>query len=439
MTPEIAHKIGRELTEKIAPGYEVVVATHTDRKHVHNHIVINSVSFETGLKYDSNLNQYYFSRDQSDKLCRDYGLSVIEHKKDKVIDQKTYRAAERGESWKVRMMKVIDEARNSSKSKDEFVSYMESMGYKVKWQNENVSFLDPDHMKYIRGKTLGANYTKGAIEYGFNGTQRNSQNAVRTDERGFDGTNAGDIYRNKKHDRSKQIDSSCDNRRIEKAHKGYTKYADGNSKKPNRVKNYSNEAQRVLGLRKVISGNDKNDDVLESEIFIANLVLKSIWKETFGKQTEDKKMGIQSFAIDRELARKSEIYKKELEILSTEYAKLRTKVLSEADKLNLQIRIENFEKLKTDIQTLKISGFGTKTIEEMKQCGNTYFMSVSKKDINILKQSGSAFACEASQLKGKFNIAILEKDKEKINSIIKKEYSKIQEKANIKKVSRSGR
>ncbi len=52
--PELAHKIAVELAEKAFGKYEVVVATHIDREHIHSHLVMNSVSFEDGKKYHSN-------------------------------------------------------------------------------------------------------------------------------------------------------------------------------------------------------------------------------------------------------------------------------------------------------------------------------------------------------------------------------------------------
>ena len=66
----------RELAEEIAPGHEAVVCTHTDREHIHNHIVINSVSFEDGHKYHSDRRHLYNIREKSDELCQEKGLGV---------------------------------------------------------------------------------------------------------------------------------------------------------------------------------------------------------------------------------------------------------------------------------------------------------------------------------------------------------------------------
>ncbi|UKI35125.1 MAG: relaxase/mobilization nuclease domain-containing protein [Clostridiales bacterium] len=59
-TPEIAHKCGLELAERLfADKYEVVVATHLDHKHLHNHLIINSVSYADGYEYRNNFKDYF--------------------------------------------------------------------------------------------------------------------------------------------------------------------------------------------------------------------------------------------------------------------------------------------------------------------------------------------------------------------------------------------
>ena len=76
VTPEQAHTIGMEFAQKLfGDRYEVVVATHLNRHHLHNHIVINSVSFVDGKKYHSNQKSYFqMLRTESDRLCQQHGL-----------------------------------------------------------------------------------------------------------------------------------------------------------------------------------------------------------------------------------------------------------------------------------------------------------------------------------------------------------------------------
>src|SRR5699024_10184620 len=78
VTPEKANQVGLELAKKLAPNHEVAVYTHDDTNHVHNHIVINSVNFETGKKYLAHVKEA-ISRDRSlsDEVCKSHDLSVV--------------------------------------------------------------------------------------------------------------------------------------------------------------------------------------------------------------------------------------------------------------------------------------------------------------------------------------------------------------------------
>ena len=78
LSPELALEIAREFAREHLPGYQAVIGVHTDREHIHAHIVFNSVNQFTGEKYHSNAQSYYQQiRGISDRLCREHGLSVI--------------------------------------------------------------------------------------------------------------------------------------------------------------------------------------------------------------------------------------------------------------------------------------------------------------------------------------------------------------------------
>ena len=78
ITPELALEIAKEFAQEHLPGYETVIAVHVDRKHIHAHLIFNSVNADTGEKYHSNPKSYYSQiRAVSDRLCREHGLSVI--------------------------------------------------------------------------------------------------------------------------------------------------------------------------------------------------------------------------------------------------------------------------------------------------------------------------------------------------------------------------
>lgn len=80
VTPELAHEIGVKLAERLwGDKYQVLVATHLDKQsHIHNHFVLNTVSFVDGRKYFRSVGDYQRMQDESDRLCLEYGLSIVE-------------------------------------------------------------------------------------------------------------------------------------------------------------------------------------------------------------------------------------------------------------------------------------------------------------------------------------------------------------------------
>jgi len=137
ITPETAHEIALRFAEENFPGYEILVATHVDRSHIHSHFVVNSVNAETGLKFHSDNHEIQRLRETSDKLCIEYGLSVVVPKSKKVKGMSTaeYHVAEKGQSWKLDLAMAIDEAMRYAVSKEHFIKLMEMEGYEVKWKD----------------------------------------------------------------------------------------------------------------------------------------------------------------------------------------------------------------------------------------------------------------------------------------------------------------
>ena len=142
-TPEQAHEIGMKLAEEILGGkYEFVLSTHTDKGHVHNHLIFNAVNFVDYKKYHSNKRTYHFIRRTSDRICREYGLSVIEPNRNKGKSYIEYAADKGGGSWKSQLRQAVDKAIRRSRDFDDFILHMEIAGYTVKRQNKNISFCN---------------------------------------------------------------------------------------------------------------------------------------------------------------------------------------------------------------------------------------------------------------------------------------------------------
>ena len=109
ITPEKAHQIAVRFASEQFKGYETVVSTHVDQEHIHSHFVMNSVNFETGYKYHADKNELQRLRNEYDKLCLEYGLSVIKPKDKKVkqISAREYRTANKGQSRKLALAMAI--------------------------------------------------------------------------------------------------------------------------------------------------------------------------------------------------------------------------------------------------------------------------------------------------------------------------------------------
>ena len=175
ISPELAHKIAFEFAEKAFKDYECVVATHIDREHIHSHIVFNSVSFQTGNKYHSNLNDVKQLMKLSDEICEKYGVHTLQEptfKKDgqkEILGDKEYRSAVRGESFKFALMNVITDCMKQAKSKKQFIALMKRKGYDVRWEQQRkyITYTTPTGKKCRCDKLHEKKYTKEMMEYEF--------------------------------------------------------------------------------------------------------------------------------------------------------------------------------------------------------------------------------------------------------------------------------
>ena len=105
----------------------------------------------------------------SDCLCLEAGLSVIEHSGGEYVSRGEYKAAEKGESWKFRLINMLDNAIEASKTKEEFILYMELHGYGVKLTDSryNITYTTPEGFKCRDNKLHDKKYTREAMEDGF--------------------------------------------------------------------------------------------------------------------------------------------------------------------------------------------------------------------------------------------------------------------------------
>ena len=171
-TPEIAHQIGLELCKKILKEeYEFILSTHIDKGHIHNHIIFNNVNMTTGKCYQSNKRSYHQIRYQSDKLCKEHNLSVIDEyyerfkKKYKTNGKSWYEneQSQKGNSWKSRLQFDIDRMINQSKDWTEFIQKMTELGYEIKY-GKHIAFKQKGKKRFTRSRTIGADYAEDRIK-----------------------------------------------------------------------------------------------------------------------------------------------------------------------------------------------------------------------------------------------------------------------------------
>lgn len=194
VSAEKAHQIGQEFIKNSRQfdGYEIILATHQDKGHIHNHFIINSVSFENGKKFHQSIKDLYQFREQSDQLCKENNLSIAE--KGKTVDGKdrenvtafnrgTYdivSKADNGtaESWTHNIAeKVVTHAKTAT-SREDFIKSLDADGVRVIWKEnrKNIVFEDKERQKTgqrykVRNGTLGDRYnldlSKESLENGF--------------------------------------------------------------------------------------------------------------------------------------------------------------------------------------------------------------------------------------------------------------------------------
>jgi len=165
VTPQIAHEIGVKLAKQLwGDRFQVLVATHLDKAHIHNHFVLNSVSFVDGKKYNDCKQTYALLRDTSDRLCREYRLSVIENPaRSKRRSYDAWQAEHDGKpTWWSIVRADVDKAIVRSMTLQSFYRNLKSFGYEVKY-GKYVAIRPQGKERFIRLKTLGENYTVAAI------------------------------------------------------------------------------------------------------------------------------------------------------------------------------------------------------------------------------------------------------------------------------------
>ena len=164
ITAEEANKIGKELAAKLSgDGYAYVVATHDDRKHIHNHIIICSFPVDGTYKYRDLKKSAKDLARISDELCQQHGLSVIQNPENKTVTYDKWLGNKKEITNRDNLRMIIDTAlRLNPDGFDALMQLLEEAGCLIK-RGAQISIKPPNAKRYIRLDSLGAEYTEDAL------------------------------------------------------------------------------------------------------------------------------------------------------------------------------------------------------------------------------------------------------------------------------------
>ena len=166
VTPEEAHQIGLETARRMwGEEYEIVVTTHLNTDNIHNHIIINSVSFKAGRKFENHIRDHIRLREISDEVCREHGKSVIPfshfygNKKAHWIHQSgqlTHRDI---------LRKDVEEAISKCSTFQTLERYLKGLGYRFErdFRYQYPSVKAEGWKRAVRLESLGEEYSKDSI------------------------------------------------------------------------------------------------------------------------------------------------------------------------------------------------------------------------------------------------------------------------------------
>ena len=166
VTPDVAHAIGVQLANELwGEDFPVIVATHIDKGHVHNHFCLSATGF-SGKRYHDCKATYKLMRDTSDRLCREYGLSVIEKpKKESRKHIAEVHAKQQGiPTIRDQIRADIDSVVRYEVTLKSFYKRMQLLGYKFEYRGQYLRIKPYGYNKFFRMDKLGAEYTEEGLQ-----------------------------------------------------------------------------------------------------------------------------------------------------------------------------------------------------------------------------------------------------------------------------------
>lgn len=213
INPQTAHEIGIKLANRMwGDKYQIVVTTHCDKEHIHNHFVFNSVSFVDGKKYHYSEKEIYRFRNESDRLCKEFGLSVIEPTGRRGDSYYDWLNSGNGKTVRGLIKEDIDLAISQSTTLREVYIFLETkLGYEVNTHNKYTTVRPPGSKKAFRVNNIDNNrrnpnhknmYTEEAIVERLIGTASTDSNFLSNNHSSFTTSN----YKTHKNDNLDVLD-----------------------------------------------------------------------------------------------------------------------------------------------------------------------------------------------------------------------------------------
>ena len=164
ITPEEANKLGYRLAMEFTGGeHQFIVATHIDRHHIHNHIEFNSTGLDCSHKFNNVWNSYENLREANDKICKEFGLEIIEEPEEKGKHYAEWKADQSGKSYKSLLRQTIDRILPQTDNFDGFLEAMRNEGYEIVQTKKLLKFRAQGQERFTRSKTLGEDYSLEAL------------------------------------------------------------------------------------------------------------------------------------------------------------------------------------------------------------------------------------------------------------------------------------
>ena len=183
ISPEDANRIGYEFATRFLKGkHAFLVATHVDKKHIHNHIIWNSTSLDCTCKFRDFLGSGRAARRLSDTLCIENGLSVVENPKRKGMHYGKWLGNNAKPSHREQIRAAIDVAMRE-KQKDIFtlLDVLKESGYEIK-RGKIPALRGKDQKRFIRLDTLGEGYSPDDLQAVFHGKNEHAPRSQYTRE-----------------------------------------------------------------------------------------------------------------------------------------------------------------------------------------------------------------------------------------------------------------